>query len=87
MYEVLLSKNAIKKLQKIDSQIRKMILNWIDKNLTNVNDPRIFGKNLSHDKKDVWRYRIGSYRLLCNIADDKLIILVIEVGRRKEIYK
>lgn len=49
--------------------------------------PQIFGKGLKGNKAGLWRYRIGNYRLICEIIDNKLIILVLTVGHRREIYK
>ena len=60
---------------------------WIEKNLEGTSDPRKRGKGLSPDKKGIWRYRVGNYRIHANIRDDELIILVIEFGHRKDIYK
>lgn len=87
MYTVELSERAFKSLKKLDKQIVRMILAWIEKNLEGCSDPRIKGKGLSYDKKGIWRYRVGQYRILANIQDDKLIILVIDVGHRKDIYQ
>jgi mRNA interferase RelE/StbE len=85
MYKVKISEKALKSLKKLDKQIARMIIACIEKNLEGTNDPRIKGKGLSHDKKGIWRYRVGNYRILTNIRDDELIILVIEFGHRKDI--
>ena len=87
MYRVEISESAIKSLRKLDKQIARMIVAWIEKNLEGCDNPRIEGKGLSHEKKGIWRYRVGNYRLLANIQDDKLIILMIDFGHRKEIYR
>ncbi|MFA5471247.1 MAG: type II toxin-antitoxin system RelE/ParE family toxin [Acholeplasmataceae bacterium] len=87
MYRVKISEKAIKSLKNLDKQIARMIIAWIEKNLEEANDPRKRGIGLSHDKKGIWRYRVGNYRILANIIDDELIILVIEIGHRKDIYK
>ncbi len=86
MYKVKFTDKALKTLQKMDKQIAKMIIAWIEKHLEDCHDPRLQGKGLSHNKKNIWRYRVGNYRLLANIQEDELIILVIDVGHRKEIY-
>lgn len=86
MYQVIFSENALKQLKKIDKQIATMILKWIEKNLDNTNNPKAFGKSLSADKSGIWRYRIGAYRLLCKIDAQKILILVLDVGHRKNIY-
>jgi len=87
MFKVEFSENAIKDLKKLDKQILKMIIAWVTKNLENSDNPRIHGKGLSADKKNIWRYRIGDYRLLAHIFDERLVILVIDAGHRKDIYK
>ena len=85
MYDIVLSDYVIKKLAKIDKQIAKMILSWIDKNLVNNSNLKQLGKLLKGNYKDVWRFRIGSYRLLCEIIDDQLIVTDIDFGHRKNV--
>lgn len=86
-YDVVFSKTALKQLKKMDNYTKLMLVNWIEKNLGNCEDPRILGKALKGNLKNQWRYRVGDYRILCEIEDDKLIILVINVDHRREIYK
>ena len=57
------------------------------KDLENINNPGNFGKSLKGGLKDYWRYRIGNYRIIADINDDEVKILIIEIGRRKDIYK
>lgn len=85
-YNVQYSKQAIKELKKLDRFTRQMIYSWIDKNLSNCEDPRQHGKALTANRKGQWRYRIGDYRLICDIQDDKLVILALTVGHRRDIY-
>ena len=85
-YNVQYSKQAIKELKKLDRFTRQMIYSWIDKNLSDCEDPRQHGKALTANRKGQWRYRIGDYRLICDIQDDKLVILALTVGHRREIY-
>lgn len=86
-YDVVFSKIALKQFKKMDNYTKLMLINWIEKNLINCEDPRIHGKALKGNLKNQWRYRVGDYRILCDIEDDKLIILVINIGHRREIYK
>lgn len=86
-YKIVFEKNADKQLKKIDVTQQRIIVNWLVKNLENTNDPRIFGKSLKGNLKDYWRYRIGNYRIIAEINDDEVKILIIEVGHRKDIYK
>lgn len=87
MYTLIYSKKVLKDLKKVDKQLQKNIYNWIDKNLQNCINPREKGKALSYNRVGQWRYRIGNYRLICEIKDKELIILALEFGHRKNIYK
>lgn len=86
-YKVEYSKNAQKQIRKMDQYTKVLLMNWITKNLVDCDDPREHGKQLKGNLKNQWRYRVGNYRILCEIEDERLIILVINVGHRKEIYK
>ena len=85
MYRVLFTDAAKKKLKKLDKNTAKLILAWIRKNLEGCSDPRAYGKALRADRQGQWRYRIGDYRLLAEIEDDKIIILIINIGHRRDI--
>ena len=63
-----------------------MIKSWIEKKLLCGENPRAFGKALTANRKGQWRYRIGDYRLICAIEDDRLVILALAIGHRREIY-
>ena len=86
-YRVEYMSKAIKNLRKLDKNTRNLIYAWIDKNLVNCEDPRIHGKGLVGDKSGQWRYRVGDYRIICEIEDEEIVILVLEIGHRREIYK
>ncbi|MDO4814226.1 MAG: type II toxin-antitoxin system RelE/ParE family toxin [Gemella sp.] len=87
MYQVHYSKRAPKQIKKLDRGVQRLLFSWIDKNLDGTANPRQHGKGLVGDRSNEWRYRIGDYRLICDIQDNKMIILALEVGRRKEVYK
>lgn len=87
MYKVEYTQTALKDLKKIDKGIQKLIIAWIEKNLINCDNPRKYGKSLTGDKTGLWRYRIGSYRLIANIEDNRVLILILNVGHRKNIYE
>ena len=80
IYHVEFSSGAKKQLKKLDKFTATMILGWIRKNLEGTENPRIHGKSLTANRSGQWRYRVGDYRLLCEIQDDKLIILVITLS-------
>ena len=85
-YKVILSEKARKALKKLDKHTSSLIIGWIEKNLEGCENPRIHGKGLTSNKSGQLRYRIGDYRLICDIRDKKIIIYVLEVGHRKNIY-
>ena len=85
-YKVILAEKARKALKKLDKQTSSLIIGWIEKNLEGCENPRIHGKGLTSNRSGQWRYRIGDYRLICEIQDKKIIIYVLEVGHRKKIY-
>lgn len=87
MWRLLFSKRVDKQLAKLDPGVRKVIVTWLLKNLDKCDDPRRHGKPLVGDKAGIWRYRIGDYRVLCEINDDSLTVLAIEVGHRRAIYR
>ena len=76
-----------KEFKKLDKFTQKILATWIDKNLEGCENPRILGKGLTSNRSGQWRYRIGDYRVIVNIQDEKLIILALEIGHRREIYK
>ena len=86
MYKVEYASLAIKQLKKLDKHISALIIGWIEKNLVDCEDPRQYGKGLVANRSGEWRYRIGDYRILADIQDDKLVILIITVGHRREVY-
>lgn len=85
-YTVKFEKKAIKNLKSIDISQAKLILTWIDHHLDGTTDPRKHGKPLKGKLNEYWRYRIGQYRIVVDIQDEQLIIVVISLGHRKEIY-
>lgn len=86
-YKVEFSKRALKDLKKLDRHTAALILGWVRKNLEGCENPRLHGKALTADKKGQWRYRVGDYRLLAKIEDEKIIILILNIGHRREIYE
>ena len=85
-YKVLYSKKALKSLKKMDNHNKLYILSWITKNLEGTDNPYEKGKTLKGNFKGSIRYRIGDYRVIVDIRDNELIILVIDIDHRKDIY-
>lgn len=85
-YEVRYSASALKSLKKLDRSVAAMILAWISKNLVGCENPRAHGKGLTANRSGQWRYRVGDYRLIAEIDDDQIVILMLEIGHRSIIY-
>ena len=86
-YRVETTSQFDREISKLDRYTQKMIKAWITKHLIGCTDPRATGKALSSNRKGQWRYRIGDYRLICVIEDERLVILALNIGHRREIYE
>lgn len=86
-YHVELSKSAEKRLAKMDKSTAKNIISWIEDNLEGCENPRLLGKPLVGNRSGEWRYRIGDYRMIADIQDDRILILILEIGHRSKIYR
>lgn len=78
---------ARKELRSLDPLIKKEILNYMRFCIAESDNPRIFGQSLSGNKDSLLHYKVGNYRIICRIDDNTLVVLVIGVGHRKEIYE
>ncbi len=85
-YHVEFAPAAVKTLKKLDAHNALLITAWIRKNLEGCKDPRAHGKPLTANLREQWRYRVGDYRLLAKIEDDRVVILILNIGHRREIY-
>jgi len=86
-YHVEFTEGARREMKKLDRYTATMIMGWIRKNLEGCADPRQHGKGLTANRSGEWRYRVGDYRLLAEIQDQKILILLLHIGHRSEIYK
>ena len=86
-YKVEYTTSAEKTINKLDNQIKKRIKDWIHTNLEGCYDPRWKGSALTGNLSGKWRYRVGGYRIVAEIQDDKVIILIIDVDKRNDVYK
>lgn len=87
-WQIDFDKNAAKELKKLDNQVAIRILKFLKEKLLTAKDPRELGEALKGSKLgEFWKYRIGSYRIIAEIIDNKMTILVIKIGDRKEVYK
>lgn len=74
-------------LRKLDQQTARRILDYMDERIAPMDDPRSTGKALSGPLGGFWRYRVGEYRVICDIQDGALLILVVRIGKRGEVYR
>ena len=81
------TETAIKQLRKLDKHVRRRILDVMDERIATLEQPRSTGKALTGPLGELWRYRIGDYRVVCDIQDEAICILVLEVGHRRDIYR
>ena len=80
-------RRALRELNKLDPQSKRQILAYLEERIKTDADPRRFGKRLKANLAGLWRYRVGNYRVICQIVDNELIVLVLAVGHRKTIYE
>lgn len=80
------SDRALKSLRKMDKQNARRIVDFMDLRIAVAADPRQSGKALKGELGEFWRYRVGDYRILCEIRDDELVILAATIGHRREVY-
>ena len=79
--------SARKDVQKLDSQTRHRLRNYLEQRVAKLDDPRQLGKALQGRHAGLWRYRVGDYRLVCQLRDEALVVLVVRVGHRREVYR
>lgn len=80
--------SAQRQLSKLDRQVAVRVLDYMDQRVAVLSDPRALGKNLSGPKVGAyWRYRVWDVRVICDIRDQEILILVVEVGHRREVYR
>ena len=86
-WTISISNIAERQLRKLDRPIQKRILDWLSDRIEGCKNPRHFGEPLKGDHAGLWRYRVGDYRILCEIQDHKVVVLVLTTGHRGQVYK
>jgi mRNA interferase RelE/StbE len=82
------TESSSKQLEKLDKQTALRVLDFMDERVAVLADPRSLGKNLKGPKMgEYWRYRVGDIRVICNISDGQMTVLVIEIGNRRDVYR
>ena len=85
-YSVKFKVSACKKLGKLAVPVRNQIVAWIERNLVDCENPRVWGHSLGVEIRNLWRYRVGGFRLVANIRTNEVIILVINADNLNDLY-
>ena len=86
-WRIEITRTATRQITKLDRAAQKSIQLFLRERLMSAEDPRRWGKALQGNKRRLWRYRVGDYRLICDIQDERITILVLELGHRKDVYR
>ena len=78
---------AARDLRKLGAVPQQAILRYLRQRIATAEDPRRFGRPLTGDLKGIWRYRVGDYRIVAAIEDDRFVVLVVTIGHRREVYE
>jgi mRNA interferase RelE/StbE len=87
VWAIEIARTAERQIKKLDAPAQKSIVRFLRERLKSADNPRQRGKPLHGDKRGLWRYRVGDYRLICDIQDEKITVLVLEVGHRRDVYR
>jgi mRNA interferase RelE/StbE len=86
-WRIEVTRTAEKQITKLHRNAQKAILRFLRQRVASAEDPRQWGKPLRGEKRGLWRYRVSDYRLICDIQDEIITVVVIEVGHRKDVYR
>jgi len=86
-WSIEVKKKALNALSKINLTDRVKIAQFLEQTLANLDNPRQYGKSLEGKFKGLWRYRVGNYRIICDIRDTEVLIIAVEIGHRSKVYK
>jgi mRNA interferase RelE/StbE len=82
------TESSSKQLKKLDKQAALRLPDYMDERVSVLADPRSLGENLKGPKMgEYWRYRVGDSRVICNISDGQMTVLLIEIGNRRDVYR
>jgi mRNA interferase RelE/StbE len=86
IWRVEFDRDAARDLRKLGAIAERTILRYLRQRIATTEDPRRFGKPLTGDLKGLWRYRVGNYRIVASIENDRFVVLIVTVGHRREVY-
>jgi mRNA interferase RelE/StbE len=78
---------ARRELRKLDAENQQTVLRYLRERIAGAEDPRVFGRPLRMKLAGLWRYRVGDYRLICRFEENHLVVLVLKVGHRRDVYE
>ena len=87
VWRVEFDRAAVRDLRGLDLDAERRILRYLRERISGSTDPRRLGHALTGDRKGLWRYRVGDYRIVAAIEDDRFVVLVVAVGHRREVYR
>ena len=87
VWRVEFDRPAVRDLRKLGADAEGQVLRYLRERIAGSNNPRRLGHALTGDRKGLWRYRIGDYRIVAAIEDDRFVVLVVAVGHRREVYR
>jgi mRNA interferase RelE/StbE len=79
--------NARRELRRLDPPVQRRLIQYFEQRVLASGDPRQLGKALHGDQGDLWSYRVGDYRIICMIEDSRLVVIVVTIGNRREVYR
>ena len=80
-----ITRTAEKQITKLHRQAQQAIVGFLRGRVAGADNPRQWGKPLQGEKRGLWRYRVGDYRLICDIQDERIVVIVPQVGHRKDV--
>jgi len=78
---------AVRDLRKLGVDAERRVLHYLRERIAGSNDPRRLGRALTGDRKGLWRYCVGDYRIVAAVEDERFVVLVVTVGHRREVYR
>jgi mRNA interferase RelE/StbE len=86
-WNVKVSPRAQRQLDELDKSVARRISRFLHERIGKLNDPRQIGESLQGTLSEFWRYRVGDYRIICSLEHERLVVLVLRIGHRREVYK
>jgi mRNA interferase RelE/StbE len=86
-WKVEFERDALKELEKLDKSVGRRILKFLHERVGRLDDPRQIGERLQGSLREFRKYRVGDYRIICSLEHGRLVVLVVRIGHRREVYK